>query len=402
MRCEDECFSSGLAPFVLGDLQSPRQSLRICYPRGSGDPQLFLLVDPEIHKDRGVHPHSCAGRTPTVGYSFMKEESNKNNRGCVLFHLFALPSHKNTLTMNYQEILTHIYEEIQPFAKEGKQADYIPALAKVDPDQFGICIHTIDGETFALQKAETRFSIQSISKVFALAMCLGLEGDELWKRMGKEPSGTAFNSLIQLEEEHGIPRNPFINAGAIVMADILLTRLQYPRKEFITFIRTLCGNKTVNYNEEVAASERSQGYLNAAIANMLKYHHNIDNDIEEVLHFYFQMCSVEMSCHELSKAFLAFANHKQPFDYAGIQLTSSQVKRMNAIMQTFGFYDEAGEFSYLVGLPGKSGVGGGIVAIYPSRYSVAVWSPRLNSKGNSVMGMKALELLTTETKESIF
>ncbi|MBR1595434.1 MAG: glutaminase [Phocaeicola sp.] len=304
--------------------------------------------------------------------------------------------------MNYQEILTHIYEEIQPFAKEGKQADYIPALAKVDPDQFGICIHTIDGETFALQKAETRFSIQSISKVFALAMCLGLEGDELWKRMGKEPSGTAFNSLIQLEEEHGIPRNPFINAGAIVMADILLTRLQYPRKEFITFIRTLCGSKTVNYNEEVAASERSQGYLNAAIANMLKYHHNIDNDIEEVLHFYFQMCSVEMSCHELSKAFLAFANHKQPFDYAGIQLTSSQVKRMNAIMQTCGFYDEAGEFSYLVGLPGKSGVGGGIVAIYPSRYSVAVWSPRLNSKGNSVMGMKALELLTTETKESIF
>ncbi len=304
--------------------------------------------------------------------------------------------------MNYQEILEHIYNEIQPFAKEGKQADYIPALAKVDPDQFGICIHTTDGETFSLQKANTRFSIQSISKVFALAMCLNIKGDELWNRMGKEPSGTAFNSLIQLEVEHGIPRNPFINAGAIVMSDILLSRLHYPRKEFISFIRTLCGSDTVDYNEEVAFSERSQGYLNAAIANMLKYHHNIQNDIEEVLHFYFQMCSVEMSCYELSKAFLAFANHKEPFDYSGIQLTSSQVKRMNAIMQTCGFYDEAGEFSYLVGLPGKSGVGGGIVAIYPSRYSVAVWSPRLNSKGNSVMGMKALELLTTETKESIF
>ena len=304
--------------------------------------------------------------------------------------------------MNYQEILAHIFEEIQPFAKEGKQADYIPALAKVDPDQFGICIHTIDGETFALQKADTRFSIQSISKVFSLAMCLSLEGDELWKRMGKEPSGTAFNSLVQLEVEHGIPRNPFINAGAIVMSDILLSRLANPQQEYITFVRTLCGNDTVDYNEEVAASERSQGYLNAAIANMLKYHHNIENNIEDVLHFYFLMCSVEMSCYELSKAFLAFANHREPFDYAGTRLTSSQVKRMNAIMQTCGFYDEAGEFSYLVGLPGKSGVGGGIVAIYPSRYSVAVWSPRLNDKGNSIMGMKALELLTTETKESIF
>ena len=304
--------------------------------------------------------------------------------------------------MNYQEILTHIYEEIQPFAKEGKQADYIPALAKVDPDQFGICIHTIDGETFALQKAETRFSIQSISKVFALAMCLGLEGDELWKRMGKEPSGTAFNSLIQLEEEHGIPRNPFINAGAIVMSDILLERLPNPHRDFIHFVRALAGNDSIAYNPIVAESERSQGYLNAAIANLLKYHHNIKGDIEQVLRFYFLMCSVEMSCQELAHAFLAFANHRRPFDYNGVKLTASQVKRMNAIMQTCGFYDEAGEFSYLVGLPGKSGVGGGIAAFCPQRYGVAVWSPRLNSKGNSVVGMKALELLTTDTEESIF
>lgn len=304
--------------------------------------------------------------------------------------------------MDYQQILENIYREIQPFAKEGKQADYIPALAKVNPDQFGMCIHTIYGEICSIEQADTRFSIQSISKVFALAMCLSLKGDDLWKRVGKEPSGTAFNSLVQLEVEKGIPRNPFINAGAIVLTDILLTHLERPEEEFLAFVRAVAGDDTLEYNEEVAVSEREKGYLNAAIANLLKYHGTIDSDIERVLHFYFLMCSIEMSCRELSRAFMVFANHRKKFNYAGITLTASDVKRINAIMQTCGFYDEAGEFSYLVGLPGKSGVGGGIVAIYPLQYSVAVWSPRLNSKGNSVMGIKALELFTTETKESIF
>lgn len=304
--------------------------------------------------------------------------------------------------MEYQQILENIYQAIQPYAKDGKQADYIPALAKVNPDQFGMCIHTIYGEIYSIEQADTRFSIQSISKVFSLAMCLSLKGDALWKRVGKEPSGTAFNSLIQLEVEKGIPRNPFVNAGAIVLADVLLSHLEHPEEDFLAFVRAVAGDDTIQYNEEVATSEREKGYLNAAIANLLKYHGTIEGDIERVLRFYFLMCSVEMSCRELSRAFLAFANHRKRFDYAGIKLTSSQVKRINAIMQVCGFYDEAGEFSYLVGLPGKSGVGGGIVAIYPSRYSIAVWSPRLNAKGNSIMGLKALELFTSETVESIF
>ncbi len=302
---------------------------------------------------------------------------------------------------DYRAILEDIYREILPFAKEGKQADYIPALAKVDPDQFGICLETISGETFELKQADTRFSIQSITKVFALAMCLSLKGESLWERVGKEPSGNAFNSLVQLEVEKGRPRNPFINAGAIVMADILMTLLDDPETEFLAFVRALACSDTVDYNIEVALSEREKGYLNAAIANMLKYHGTIDNDIEDVLMFYFKMCSIEMSCRELAKAFVAFTN-SAPFDHEGYKLTPSQIKRMNAVMQTCGFYDEAGDFSYLVGLPGKSGVGGGIVAIYPMRYSVAVWSPRLNRKGNSVMGIKVLELLTSATQESIF
>ena len=304
--------------------------------------------------------------------------------------------------MDYLQILENIHQAILPYAKEGKQADYIPELAKVNPDQFGMCIHTIYGEIAAIEQADTRFSIQSISKVFALAMCLSIKGDDLWKRVGKEPSGTAFNSLVQLEVEKGVPRNPFINAGALVMTDILLSHLENPEDDFLKFVRAVAANDTIDYNHEVAISERENGYLNAAIVNLLKYHGTIENDIEKVLHFYFLMCSIEMSCRELSLAFLAFANHRRKFDYSGITLTASQVKRINAIMQTCGFYDEAGEFAYLVGLPGKSGVGGGIVAIYPLQYSVAVWSPRLNPKGNSVMGIKALELLTTETKESIF
>ena len=303
--------------------------------------------------------------------------------------------------MNYQEILETIYQEVLPFAHEGKQADYIPALAKVNPDHFGMCLSTVSGGTYAIKDSEKRFSIQSISKVFAIAAALSLKGEEIWKHVGKEPSGTAFNSLFQLELEKGIPRNPFINSGAIVVADVLMNGLQDPENDFINFVRTLCGNDSIDYNMEVALSEREHGYLNAAIANLLKYHGRLKNNIEDVLMFYFKMCSIEMNCTELSKAFLAFTGYKE-FSYSGINLTSSQVKRLNAVMQTCGFYDEAGEFSYLVGLPGKSGVGGGIVAIHPLKYSVAVWSPRLNMKGNSIMGMKALELLTTYTAESIF
>lgn len=303
--------------------------------------------------------------------------------------------------MEYQKIIERIYEDIRPYSMDGKQADYIPALAKVNPDQFGMCLNTTDGEEYPFMSADVPFSIQSISKVFSLALCLSLMGEKLWERVGKEPSGTAFNSLVQLEIEKGIPRNPFINAGAIVLSDILMSELNDPEEEFLKFVRALCDDDSINYNMEIALSERETGYLNAAIANLLKYHGTIRNNIEDVLMFYFKMCSVEMSCKQLSKAFLAFTNYK-PFEFAGYKLSTSRIKRLNAVMQTCGFYDEAGEFSYLVGLPGKSGVGGGIVAIYPMRYAVAVWSPRLNSKGNSVMGMKALELLTTETQESIF
>lgn len=326
----------------------------------------------------------CFGRKDSFPYFY------------TLRNLIRMNRHKN-----YTSILSEIYQEIQPYAEKGEQATYIPALAAVNPDQFGMCLHTVEGEVFTCQQAETRFSIQSISKVFSLAACLSFYGDKIWERVGKEPSGSAFNSLVLLEAEKGKPRNPFINSGAIVMADMLLSVADDAEEKFLNFIRKISGNETIQYREEVAKGEREQGYLNAAIANMLKYHGNIKGDIERVLQFYFRMCSIEMNCKDLARAFLPFTNCV-PFRYGEINLTLSQVKRINAIMQTCGFYDEAGEFSFLVGLPGKSGVGGGIAAVCPQRYSVVVWSPRLNKKGNSVMGMKALELLTTKTEESIF
>lgn len=304
--------------------------------------------------------------------------------------------------MNYEEILKKIYKEVEPFSQEGKQADYIPALAEVNPDQFGISLQLLDGRSYELGDVDVPFSVQSISKVFALAIALSIKGEELWTRIGMEPSGSAFNSLVQLEYEHGIPRNPFINAGAIVVADVLMSNLENPKQYFLDFVRTLTGNPHIDYNQRVAKSEWDTGYLNASIAYLLKYHKNIDNEVRELLQFYFTMCSLEMSCHDMARAFTAFARSNAPFEHGGVSLTASHVKRINAIMQTCGFYDEAGEFSFLVGLPGKSGVGGGIAAVFPSRYSVAVWSPRLNAKGNSILGMKALELFTTYTSESIF
>ncbi|RXR20362.1 glutaminase [Flavobacterium amnicola] len=303
--------------------------------------------------------------------------------------------------MNYQNILQEIYQESLVQPKIGNIATYIPELANVHPDKFGISLTTINGDNFGIGDSNERFSIQSVSKALSLTLAFSLYGEEIWKRVGVEPSGSAFNSLVQLEYEKGIPRNPFINAGALVIADMLVSGLKNPKQDFLDFIRTTSGISTINFDEKVAQSEKNTGYRNAALANFLKSFGNIKNDVEEVLDFYFHQCSISMSCHELNHAFFFFAN--EGLTQKGIQiLNQSQIKRMNALMQTCGFYDESGEFTYRVGLPGKSGVGGGIVALMPKQFIVSTWSPRLNSNGNSELGMFALEQLTTKTGLSIF
>lgn len=306
------------------------------------------------------------------------------------------------INKDYQKILDQIYNQLLFEEDKGTVASYIPELAKVSPNKLGVYLHTNEGEGYACGDAFEKFSIQSVSKVFSLSIALSFLGPSLWKRVHVEPSGTAFDSIVQLEYEKGIPRNPFINPGAIVVADILCTYLDNPKEDFLNYVRTLAGEENIFYDENVARSEAATGFKNAAHINMLKSFGNIQNDVSEVLDFYYHQCSLALNCRELSSAFRAFAKTDTPFFYSGINLSKSQVKRMNAIMLSCGFYDESGEFAFRVGLAGKSGVGGGIAAILPRGLSIAVWSPRLNKKGNSFMGMRFLEEFTTATDLSIF
>lgn len=304
--------------------------------------------------------------------------------------------------ISLQAVLEEIAQELEAYKGEGKVADYIPELANVNPDKFGIHITTLTAEHFAYGDTEEKFSIQSISKVFSLALVFEREGDRLWKRVGVEPSGNPFNSLAQLEYEAGIPRNPFINAGALVICDYLISHCSMPKQTIMGFFRSLTGNPFVSFNQRVYHSEKLHSYRNRALINLMKSYGNIMNDLEEVLDLYFFICSVEMTCRELAQSALFLANGGiNPLDGQRI-VSSSRAKRINTIMQLCGFYDEAGEFSFKVGLPGKSGVGGGIMAVHPGKYSIGVWSPRLNAKGNSCLAMKTLELFTTKTKMSIF
>jgi glutaminase len=310
-------------------------------------------------------------------------------------------SKPNFILMDYSIILNDTYEEIKALPIIGTVATTIPELASVNPDKFGIYLTTIDNQEYGIGDFDEKFSIQSVSKALSVTLAFSFLDEKVWQRVGVEPSGNPFNSLVQLEYEKGIPRNPFINAGALVIADILVSELKNPKQDFLEFIRTLSGIETINYNEKVAQSEKETGFRNAALCNFLKSFGNINNEVEVVLDFYFHQCSLEMTCKELAHSFFFLAN--EGMTRSGKQiLAKSQVKRINAIMQTCGFYDESGEFTYKVGLPGKSGIGGGIAALYPNHFSVATWSPRLNEKGNSEFGMAALELFTTKTGMSIF
>ena len=304
--------------------------------------------------------------------------------------------------MNYKEVIEEVFQKVNNIEEKGELASYIPDLANIESRNFGVHISTTSHCNFGLGNFQEKFSIQSIAKVFSLCLAYKMLGVSIWKRLGVEPSGSGFNSLIQLETDNGIPRNPFINAGALVIADILLSNLDNPKEDLLAFIRSLSKNQDINYSPKISASEKSVGFRNVALCNFIKSFGNIENEPNKVLDFYFDLCSLELSCKQLSESFLFLANNgKTMYDNNQI-LTKSQSKRINALMQTCGFYDESGEFAFKVGLPGKSGVGGGIIAIHPNQYAIAVWSPKLNKKGNSYKGMKFLEEFTTLSQRSIF
>ncbi|WP_439838569.1 glutaminase B [Aeromonas caviae] len=301
------------------------------------------------------------------------------------------------------ELLAGILEEVRPLLGQGKVADYIPALAQVPADRLGIAVCTVEGELFTAGDALEPFSIQSISKALSLTLALTLyQEEEIWARVGKEPSGQPFNSLVQLEFEQGIPRNPFINAGALVVSDLLETRLTAPRQRTLELVRRLCGNPAIMADQVVARSEYQHSARNAAIAYLMKAYGNFENEVDKVLQSYFNACAIRMSCADLARAFVYLANRGVPLGESTPLLPARTTKQVNALLATCGLYDEAGDFAYRVGMPGKSGVGGGIMALIPGELSICVWSPELNKAGNSLAGTAALELLAERLGRSIF
>jgi len=307
--------------------------------------------------------------------------------------------------MNFQKILDEIYIEIQPELSSGKVADYIPALAQVEQEQFAMTLTLPDGTTYSVGKSSEMFSIQSISKVFTFTIALDIYGRKLYERVGVEPSGDPFNSLVQLEYENGIPRNPFINPGAIAITDALITHYKDEYKALeaiIDFVRQVSESPTLSFDTTVADSEMEHGDRNLALARLMRSFGNFENDVEETVMTYFKQCAITMNTQQLSRAmlFLAF-DGTDPI--SGKQFTTPpKAKRINAMMLTCGHYDASGEFAFHVGLPAKSGVGGGIAATVPGVMSIAVWSPGLNKHGNSHAGTLALELFTNKTGLSIF
>ena len=308
----------------------------------------------------------------------------------------------NTVTL--EQIVREIAAEMRARSDRGTVANYIPELANVDPNSFGLAVVTSDGTVAAGGDCYTAFSIQSISKVFTLTLALGKIGDRLWSRVGREPSGSPFNSIVQLEREQGVPRNPFINAGAIAVSDVILSGHQ-PREalgEILQFMRFLSDDPSITIDHAVAASEQRTGFRNSALANYMKSFGLIDNPVDFTLGVYFHHCAIAMSCRQLAMAGRFLANCGRHPTTGSCVVACERARRINALMLTCGHYDGSGEFAYRVGLPGKSGVGGGILAIAPGRASIAVWAPGLDPSGNSHLGQIALEQLSKRMNWSIF
>ncbi|MFT5141939.1 MAG: glutaminase [Rhodothermales bacterium] len=301
--------------------------------------------------------------------------------------------------VDYQQILAEIEAEIQPLLGEGTVAQYIQPLAEVDPARFGMAVRLVDGSEYFVGEADHAFSIQSVSKIFRLAAAASIVGPEIWKRVGREASGTAFNSLLQLEADQGIPRNPMINAGALVVMDAILGVDK--TDPGVRFIEQCLDGMPVNWDRAVATAECRTAHRNRALAHLIKSFGNLNGAPDDIVEAHCRESAVTLSCRDLCRAgmFMATGGVTE----GGARLcTTTQIKRLNAVMLTCGVYDEAGDYAYRVGLPAKSGVGGGVLAVMPGVFTACVWSPGLNPKGNSLAGTMALELLTTKTGVSVF
>ena len=305
-------------------------------------------------------------------------------------------------TCNYAKILEEVYQETTPYIGRGEAADYIPELKSVPLEQFGMAICDHDGFEYVIGNGEKNFSIQSISKAFTFSLAYKEFGQKLWGRVGREPSGDSFNSLILLETENGIPRNPFINAGALVITDHLISCYDNPVDVVLKFMQDLSGNPNITINEKVKNSEVRHADRNHALAYFMKSFGNIESDIQTLVETYTAFCAIEMSCVDLARAFSIYSNGGFSQLANKRILSVAESKRINSVYMTCGLYNSVGDFAYRVGFPAKSGVGGGIVGAIPGSLSVCSWSPGLDENGNSVAAFKALELFTTKASISIY
>jgi glutaminase len=303
-----------------------------------------------------------------------------------------------------QHALDRAVAQALPFLSQGKLADYIPALNQANKNHLGAVIQTMDGQCFSSGDTGIPFSIQSISKIFSLIYVLNTVGiKSILERVGVEPSGNPFYSLVQLEYESGKPRNPLINAGAIAVTSLIDGHnVSHRFSKLLNFLRTLSGNKNLKLNEDIYRSEAETSHRNRAVGHFMKHFGLIEGSVDEAVDCYFEQCSIEMTCEELARAgsFLANNGH-DPFTKQRVT-SEDNVKFANAIMTMCGLYDASGEFACKVGLPGKSGVGGGILAIVPGKMSIATFGPALDEKGNSMGGLKILEFLSQELKLSLY
>ena len=275
---------------------------------------------------------------------------------------------------------------------------------KADFEKFGIAVYTRTGELVSAGNAGIGFPIQSISKVFALEVALEAIGEKLWKRIGREPSGDPFNSIIDLERDEGIPRNPFINAGALVVCDILvgIGGKAGPNRHVVRLLENLLEDTSLDFDEKIMESDRTGGDLNRSLMFMASHYGNLHHPVDKVMDAYVHQCAVTLDCRGLAKAG-RFLMLDDPDDADDVTVAAARrARRILAVMMLCGQYDGSGDFAYRVGLPAKSGVGGGILAIAPHRASVAVWSAALDPMGNSWLGTLGLELLARKTDWSVF
>lgn len=304
-----------------------------------------------------------------------------------------------------KELLESIIENNRCYTLDGKVATYIPELSKANPDALGICVSELDGKEYFAGDFDTKFTIQSISKVITLMLAILDNGKEkVFSKVGMEPTGDAFNSIIALETKNQHkPINPMINAGAIATVSMVLGQdSDDVFQRILNFARKITDNPTLDVNNDVYHSEKATGHKNRALAYYMKSTGVIEGDVEEVLDVYFKQCSIEVTCRDIARIGALLAKDGI-IPWSGERVISKGVSRIvKTIMVTCGMYDASGQFAVHIGIPAKSGVGGGILASVPGSMGIGVVGPALDLKGNSIAGIKVLEELSNKLDLSIF